>query len=463
MECAHTELVPIEQLTPNPRNPNTHPEAQLALLAKIIAAQGFRSPIVVSRRSGFIIKGHGRLEAARRLGMEKVPVDVQDYPNEAAEYADLIADNRLAELAEMDTAALKDLLAELDTGELDMDLTGYDSAALEELMTAVGANGMGEGEARVKLQERFVVPPFSILDSRAGYWQDRKRAWRALIKDGGETRKGLLKFSKTIASKFGKQGEANVSLLDPVLAELAVQWFTPSKQKAAIFDSFAGDTVFGFVASYLGHAFTGIELRKEQAEVNQARCAEQGLEARYVNDDGRNLLEHLAPESQDLYFSCPPYLDLEEYSDDPRDISAMSHAEAFAVFEQVFASAYKALKPGRFAVLVIGEVRTKKGPFAGFVPRLIGAMEKAGFAYYNEAILVNCIGTAALRADKAMNTSRKLTKVHQNVLVFLKGDPKQLPETFGAFIAAEEISEQLADFAGSEESEQAPAAEETEQ
>lgn len=461
IRCSHSELLPLEKLVPNPKNPNRHPEAQLRLLAKIIQAQGFRSPIVVSRRSGFIIKGHGRLEAARALGMEAVPVDFQDYASEAEEYADLIADNRLAELAEMDQGALKDLLQELDTGELDMELTGFDEAALAELMTAVGAGGMGDGEAREKLQERFIIPPFSILDSRAGYWQERKRAWRALIKDGGESRTGLLKFSKLITSKFGSQGAANVSLLDPVLAELACAWFTPSGEKAAIFDSFAGDTVFGFVAAYLGHDFTGIELRQEQAELNEARCHAAGLlNATYINDDARNLGKRLKPESQDLFFSCPPYLDLEKYSDDPRDLSAMSHEAAFAVFQDVFRQAFQALRPNRFAVLVIGEVRTKRGPFAAFVPKLIQAMQEAGFAYYNEAILVNCIGTAALRADKAMNNSRKLTKVHQNVLVFFKGDPKAIPATFGPFLNAEDIAEELQAFAADDEAPQEPGEEE---
>lgn len=131
--CAHTELVETEKLVPNPRNPNRHPECQIKLLGKIIRAQGWRNPIVVSKRSGFVIKGHGRLDAAKFLECERVPVDFQDYENEAAEWADMLADNRIAELAETDDEDLKKLIQELD-GQIDLDLTGFDALSIEELL-----------------------------------------------------------------------------------------------------------------------------------------------------------------------------------------------------------------------------------------------------------------------------------------------------------------------------------------
>jgi ParB-like chromosome segregation protein Spo0J len=133
-ECAYDEMVQIEKLVPHPRNPNKHPEKQIKLLTKIIAGQGWRNPIVVSNRSGFITKGHARLEAAKILECDSVPVDFQDYENEAAEYADMIADNRIAELAEPSLPEIKDLLEELDTGDFDMDLTGFDEKEIEDLM-----------------------------------------------------------------------------------------------------------------------------------------------------------------------------------------------------------------------------------------------------------------------------------------------------------------------------------------
>lgn len=133
----HTEckLVPIEEIVENPKNPNTHSNHQLKLLGKIITYQGWRLPIVVSSRSGFIVRGHGRLMCARQMGLECVPVSYQEYDTEAQEHADLIADNRIAELAEIDRDQLKDIIEELDSGELDLDVTGFDNSSLEQLMS----------------------------------------------------------------------------------------------------------------------------------------------------------------------------------------------------------------------------------------------------------------------------------------------------------------------------------------
>ena len=134
VNCAFDELVPLEQLAPNPHNPNQHPPGQVALLARVIAHQGWRSPIVVSTRSGFIVTGHGRFEAAKALGLPNVPVDYQDFATEVDEWAHLVADNRLAELAEVDEAALKGLLAGLKVGDFDLELAGFDAATLADLM-----------------------------------------------------------------------------------------------------------------------------------------------------------------------------------------------------------------------------------------------------------------------------------------------------------------------------------------
>lgn len=137
VNCAHSMMAKVADLKPHPRNPNRHPPGQIALLAKNIAVLGWRHPIIVSKRSGLIVAGHARLEAAKTLGMKQAPVDMQDYESAADEMAVMVADNRLAELAEMDLPGLKDILQELDTGAFDMDLTGFDLSALEGLMNQV--------------------------------------------------------------------------------------------------------------------------------------------------------------------------------------------------------------------------------------------------------------------------------------------------------------------------------------
>lgn len=133
VHCAYDKMVAIEELKPNPQNPNTHPKEQIELLAQIIKKTGWRSPITVSNLSGLIVKGHGRLMAAELLGCKTVPVDFQDYENESLELADLMADNRIAELSEIDNKKLLNLFEEFDSGEVEFSLSGYDEKFYKEL------------------------------------------------------------------------------------------------------------------------------------------------------------------------------------------------------------------------------------------------------------------------------------------------------------------------------------------
>lgn len=135
--CAHDAIVAIEKLVPNPKNPNQHPDEQVKLLGRIIKATGWRQPITVSNRSGFIVKGHGRLLAARAAGLTEAPVDYQEYASEAEEYADLVADNRLAELSEMDNAMLADIFKGIDPDEIPVELTGYTEQEFNDIAAAL--------------------------------------------------------------------------------------------------------------------------------------------------------------------------------------------------------------------------------------------------------------------------------------------------------------------------------------
>ncbi len=157
IHCAHDKQVPIEELKPHPSNPNTHPAPQIAMLAKIIREQGWRNPIVVSNRSGYIVKGHARRLATLRLGCTLAPVDYQDYASEALELADMIADNRIAELAELDRSLMRELAEQLDDGAFDMDLTGFDQDALEELMTAAPPDSDIDAEPQIDKAEELRV------------------------------------------------------------------------------------------------------------------------------------------------------------------------------------------------------------------------------------------------------------------------------------------------------------------
>ena len=147
VHCEHTKIIPVAELKPYPKNNKIHPPDQITLLSKAIKAQGWRAPITVSNQSGYIVRGHARLEAAKKLCVKSVPVDYQDYASEQAERADRIADNKIADLGEWNLPNLKDELLELDSGELDLDITRFDEKAMELLMNQVHQDPPAEDPA----------------------------------------------------------------------------------------------------------------------------------------------------------------------------------------------------------------------------------------------------------------------------------------------------------------------------
>ena len=143
--CSHDEIVDIMKVVPNPRNPNMHPQRQIEILAQVIKAQGWRKPITVSKRSGFVVSGHGRLQAAILLQETQVPVDYQDYATEAEEWADLVADNRIAELSEIDNDVLQSILEEIkEYDDFNFELTGYTDCDIDSILGDVDGLDFGE-------------------------------------------------------------------------------------------------------------------------------------------------------------------------------------------------------------------------------------------------------------------------------------------------------------------------------
>jgi len=137
IKCAFDKLVSIGELKPNPRNPNQHPEKQITILATLIAADGFRNAVVVSNQSGFIVSGHGRLLAAKKIGMPVVPVDYQDYDSPERETAILISDNIVSELSEFNSPMAGQLLSELKAADYDLTLTAFDEEEIKRILDSI--------------------------------------------------------------------------------------------------------------------------------------------------------------------------------------------------------------------------------------------------------------------------------------------------------------------------------------
>ena len=413
------QVWPVERLVPYDRNARTHSVEQVNKIAASIVEFGFNNPILVDQRSGTIIAGHGRLLAAQSLGLSEVPVIVLDHLSDLQRRAYILADNRLALDAGWDEEMLMAELADLAADGFALGLTGFSDDEIGALLSTGDDPEAPEEPEPEFLAERFGVPPFSIFDTRQGYWQERKRSWRQFIGDNGETREEtLFKAGNTdMAQRIAEIG--TVSILDPVLAEVLLKWFCP--RGGSTFDPFAGDTVFGCVSAMLDRPFVGIELRQEQADLNNQRTAGRGHPARYVCDDGQNVLAHLEPESRDFLFSCPPYFDLEVYSDDPRDASNQGDYAGFrAILTNALAASCRVLKPGRFAAIVMSNVRDKRGFYRDICGEIRAVMAANGLHLYNEIVLVNSVGSASMRAARYMR-NRKVARMHQNVMVFHKG------------------------------------------
>jgi DNA modification methylase len=271
---------------------------------------------------------------------------------------------------------------------------------------------------RQKLSANFGAPPFSVLSARDGEWQRRKRWWRSIGLSGEVGRDAP-------AINLGSDGnsEEYTSIFDPALAELLVSWFSASGD--TVIDPFAGGPSRGVVSAAMGRNYYGMDLRHEQVSANHS-CVE-GLRIELTGNpswmcgDAVNDAS-LLPEA-DLMMTCPPYGNLEVYSDDPRDLSRMDrHAFAFAYKRAMFASLSR-LRLDRFAVVVVGDYRREDGMLADFPSLTIAAARDAGTELYNDFVLVTAVGSASARAERQFRHSRKMARTHQNVLVFVKGNP----------------------------------------
>jgi DNA modification methylase len=296
--------------------------------------------------------------------------------------------------------------------------------------------------------EKFTFPPFTILDAKQGEWQERKREWLSIgIKSEIGRGDNLLmgggvdefdKYRDIEKNKFGKcntftpenmldaYGRAPMnatSVFDPVVCELMYKWFCPTNGQ--IIDCFAGGSVRGIVAGALGFKYWGCDLRKEQVEANQIQAKELFPESNIKWECGDSLITMDKSPEADFLFSCPPYGDLEVYSEISEDLSNMEHSDFVIAYKKIIENSVKRLKNDSFACFVVGDFRDKKGFYRNFVSETINAFENAGAKLYNEAILATSVGTACLRVTKQFNAGRKLAKTHQNILVFCKGDPKK--------------------------------------
>ncbi|MCP4761902.1 MAG: hypothetical protein GY870_08970 [archaeon] len=278
-------------------------------------------------------------------------------------------------------------------------------------------------EEKEILRDKFMEPPFSVLDTKQASWINRKRKWIDIGIKGDDGRKNINPVNaialRPLTGNRDRLKNKGISIFNPALCELMYSWFCPDK--GHVLDPFAGGAVRGIVAHYLGYKYTGVDIRQEQIDVNR----KQALDILPINNqpnwytgDSLEVIKDLNVE-YDFILSCPPYANLEKYSDLDGDISNKNYPEFIELYSQIIKQSCLKLKKGCFACFVVGEVRDKKGYFLGFVPDTIKIFQKYGMKFYNELIFLDQLGNAAMRA-KQFSANHKLAKVHQNVLIFKK-------------------------------------------
>ena len=243
------------------------------------------------------------------------------------------------------------------------------------------------------LKDNFLVPPFSILDTKQGYWQERKRDWLKVTGNLSETRDGEFgTVGGTKNNNLFKSINDGTSNFDPVLAELVYKWFCIKDGK--ILDPFGGEQTKGVVAGVLGYKYFAVEIRKEQVDLNNEKVKDYP-NVKYFLGDSNNIDSIINENDFDLCFTSPPYYDLEVYSKD--DMSALGTYEEFMEqYKNIFSKCFKKLKDDSFLVVKVGEIRN----------------------------------TLPFRISKQFNSGRKIGKQHQNILVFYKGNISNIKDKF---------------------------------
>ncbi len=243
----------------------------------------------------------------------------------------------------------------------------------------------------------------------------RIRDWRRLSNETGHDGSRSGTFRKDHDSIY----TGTNSVFPAPLAEwIYLRYAGPAGNR--IVDAFAGGPPRALVASAMGYQYVGYEIRREQIDENKKVLACLGLNSgvTYQHSSGVVLDGYDAP-SFDFALTCPPYHDLEKYSDLPNDLSNLGSYEDFnqAMFD--CAKAHKrVMKPGSFVCIVVGLFRNKKtGELRPFPEDAVANFREAGFFYHQNIILSKNFASAAVRAANAW-AGKKLVPRHENLLVF---------------------------------------------
>lgn len=264
----------------------------------------------------------------------------------------------------------------------------------------------GEAHQRLGVMERVGFAPVSIWRPD---WQKTKEL-KDWVGDAGQTRELQGKKMALLGSKY------TTSIFNPHLAQMILSAYVPERQK--IYDGFAGGGTRGFIASAMGHQYTGVEIRKEEVDRLLERQKELGVPFTIHCADSR--FYDIEENSFDFSYTCPPYYDLEIYSAVDGDMSNVSSYEEFlTMLRASIETTYRGLKAGKLFVMVVGNFRDKKGILRHFNGDVVRLAKEVGFHLHDELIFWGASDVAYQRLG-AFAVNRKSVRVHEYILVLKK-------------------------------------------
>lgn len=277
------------------------------------------------------------------------------------------------------------------------------------------------------------VTPLTVLQTARKEWQARKRAWVAAGLVGEEGRDHVTVWP-TITREEGIRWQRLVSVFDPHLTDLHYRWYCPPGGR--ILDPFAGGATRGLVAAARGYHYTGIDLSGRQVEANRAQYVawqDRGLitgSAEWITGPAQDVLPGLDG-GFDYVFTCPPYHNLERYSDDPADLSAMGWEEFLAVLGGIVAAALDLLAPDRFATWVVGDLRGPDGYLRRLPSRVDTMHEAAGARLVNDTVIASPLGGKYGVIWRSWTPTRSATRIHSHAHTYVKGDRRRATAAVG--------------------------------
>ena len=273
--------------------------------------------------------------------------------------------------------------------------------------------------------ETLIATPFSVIDLEKREYKDRKNLWCKFLPALENNRENIEnKTHRSSTYDFDRKFK-HVSVFNPFICEIVYKWF--SAKDCKILDPFAGGAVRGFVASYLDRQYAGCDINKNQIVDNNnyiSMLDNNKYKPVYYNCSSADFTSN---EHFDLLFTCPPYFNIEKYNGGEKDLSMLPTYEVFLEqYDKCFSNCCKYMKNDTFACIVVSNFRGKNGFYHDFVGDTIKIMQKNNYFFYNDMILKTPVGSACIMANNYLKKNRKVAKIHQNLLVFYKGDIKNI-------------------------------------